>query len=116
MVELTLSWPDKRLSPNARVHWGEKYGVIKKAREEAIYAARAAGVRCMPVAPNHVSLAFYPPDKRKRDLDNMLAGFKAHLDGIADACGVDDSTWKISLRKHPCDGQGRVVVTLEAVE
>jgi hypothetical protein len=35
-------------------------------------------------------LFFYPPDKRHRDLDNMLASVKYGLDGIAEAWGIND--------------------------
>lgn len=44
-----------------------------------------------------VSLVFYPPDKRKRDWDNMLAACKSGLDGLADAMGVDDRNWELSF-------------------
>jgi crossover junction endodeoxyribonuclease RusA len=44
-----------------------------------------------------VDITFHPPDKRKRDLDNCLASFKAGLDGIADALGVNDCQFKLSL-------------------
>jgi crossover junction endodeoxyribonuclease RusA len=44
-----------------------------------------------------VNLTFVPPDKRRRDADNMLAAMKSGLDGLADALGVDDSQWKISF-------------------
>lgn len=31
-----------------------------------------------------------PPDKRRRDDDNIIASFKSGRDGIADAIGIDD--------------------------
>jgi len=33
----------------------------------------------------------HPPDKRRRDLDNMHATLKYYLDGVFKALGVDDS-------------------------
>jgi crossover junction endodeoxyribonuclease RusA len=55
---------------------------------------------------------FYPPDKRKRDLDNMLSSIKAAVDGIADAHGVNDQRFGFWLsRETPVKG-GRIVVTL----
>jgi crossover junction endodeoxyribonuclease RusA len=36
-------------------------------------------------------VTFQPPDKRRRDRDNLQASLKAHFDGIADALGVNDS-------------------------
>lgn len=40
---------------------------------------------------------FLPPDRRRRDMDNLLASCKGLLDGIADALGVDDSRFAITL-------------------
>lgn len=37
---------------------------------------------------------FYRPDRRKRDEDNIMASFKAGIDGIADGLRIDDSKFK----------------------
>ena len=39
-------------------------------------------------------LVFYPPDKRKRDLDNLLASMKPSIDGVCEALNFDDSRIK----------------------
>ena len=56
---------------------------------------------------------FFPPDKRKRDFDNMIASFKAGQDGLADAWGVDDSLFK--MHYDPKVGEpvkhGMIVIT-----
>ena len=44
-----------------------------------------------------VALIFVPPDRRARDLDNLLASMKSGLDGLADAIGVDDSRWRLRM-------------------
>ena len=93
---VTLPWPSTRLSPNARLHWGSKAFAVKKARE----TARLLTLQQRPFPQwdrCNVSITFYPPDHRARDLDNMLAANKAHLDGIASAIGVDDSRWTITI-------------------
>jgi len=60
----------------------------------------------------HVIITFHPPDKRKRDMDNMIAAFKAGQDGVADAIGVDDSKWVSSYRiGQPVKG-GLVIVEI----
>lgn len=41
-----------------------------------------------------VSIIFSTPDKRSRDLDNMLGAIKHGLDGIAAAMGVDDRRFR----------------------
>ena len=50
-------------------------------------------------APIHLAITFHPPDKRKRDLDNMLASIKSGLDGIADAIEVDDFHWVLTIKR-----------------
>ncbi len=53
----------------------------------------------------HLDITFYPPDRRKRDLDNMLGAIKYGLDGIAKASGVDDYGWSLTIsRGVPVDG------------
>lgn len=56
-------------------------------------------------------LDFYPPDKRRRDVDNLLASLKSALDGICDAWGIDDSRFRmIILRMEAPIKGGKVVV------
>jgi crossover junction endodeoxyribonuclease RusA len=52
-----------------------------------------------------VHLHFVPPDRRRRDLDNLIASMKAGLDGLADALGVDDSRWKLSAEAPAAGGE-----------
>lgn len=61
--------------------------------------------------PIHVTLTFYPPDKRRRDLDGCISACKAYLDGLADALGVDDSRFTLSARIAPvCAHDGEVKI------
>lgn len=64
----------------------------------------------------HVYLVFVPPDKRRRDADNLLASCKAALDGLSDAVGVDDSMFSIrfEIDKVRTVKGGRVEIHLEA--
>jgi crossover junction endodeoxyribonuclease RusA len=52
-------------------------------------------------APLRVTLKIYPPDKRRRDWDNIVASLKSGLDGIADALGIDDSRFRLSIDMLP---------------
>ena len=114
---LTLPWPPRELSPNARVHWARKASATKDRRNMAYFmAVQARDMGFQMLAP-HVSITFNPPDKRPRDLDNMLASMKSALDGIAHAIGVDDSKWSISIRKgEPVKGGQVVVCIAESLE
>lgn len=107
---VTLPWPPKELSPNARVHFRRKAAAAKMYRNLAHWLAWQAGRD----DGASLSITFNPPDNRRRDLDNMLASIKSGLDGIASAIGIDDSKWSLTIRKgEPVKG-GRVIVEVTA--
>lgn len=93
MRDLILPWPSRDLHPNARVHWRVKSKATKAARAAACLLARQAGWAALqlPAGRLHLWIDFYPPDRRRRDDDGLLASMKAARDGIADALGIDDS-------------------------
>jgi crossover junction endodeoxyribonuclease RusA len=64
-----------------------------------------------------IQVTFTPPNARRRDLDNLIASIKPHLDGISDAICIDDSQWiwVAPVMAKP-DKPGRVVITLTPVE
>jgi crossover junction endodeoxyribonuclease RusA len=106
-------WPDKGLSPNARLHRMAKAKLVREARLRAFYVAKAA----MPFGINwpetcHLDITFHPPDRRRRDLDNMLASAKSCVDGLADAMKVDDYGFSLTLRRGDPVKGGAVVVTI----
>ena len=117
-----LPWPDKRLSPNSRVHWADKVRPKAYARFDAKIATIAtAGFLATKEGfdqsdgPIPFNVTFYPPDKRHRDDDNMIGSIKAHRDGIADALGVNDRRFKASYTvAEPCK-PGRVEIELFAL-
>lgn len=86
------------MSPNARLHWS-KVAKHKKAYRMTCYVlALEAGLRSIPWEGDiHLWIDFYPPDRRARDQDNMLASCKALFDGLADAMHVNDKRFRL----HP---------------
>ena len=103
-MNVRLPWPDRRLSPNARVHRMERARFAREAKEDAIIATcgqlsvqQRRDLRDRETV--HLAITFRPPDARKRDLDNMLASAKAALDGFAHACQVDDYRFSLSLTR-----------------
>lgn len=106
---VTLPWPPRDLSPNARVHHMALAKVKKAYKQACAWQAVAQGVKPMTKDALHLNITFVPPDKRHRDLDNMLASIKAGLDGLRDVLGVDDSNWALTIRKTPHIG-GMVVI------
>jgi crossover junction endodeoxyribonuclease RusA len=102
LITLTLPWPAKELSPNARVHWAVKSGKTKRARGDAKYLCmNALGILgYFPIAAAGqkltVAFTFHPKDRRRRDVDNLISSTKAHRDGIADALNIDDSHFRLT--------------------
>lgn len=98
-LTVTLPWPPKELSPNARLHWAALARAKRAYRHACALQAMAQGVRRVQATKLHLSLNFYPPSRRAFDLDNALARMKAGLDGLADVLGVDDRHWELSIKR-----------------
>lgn len=115
-MNVTLPWPPRELSPNARAHWSKKSKVAKNYRRTCHLLCFDAGLTA-PAARMRLVLEFVPPDLRRRDDDNMLAAFKAGRDGIADALKVDDHHFvtTFSVAKDTTPG-GAVRVSIQALE
>jgi crossover junction endodeoxyribonuclease RusA len=110
---IILSWPPKELSPNARIHWGEKHKVAKTYRIDAGWATKASKDQVIGEGMIDLKIIFYPPNKQQRDLDNCLASIKSGLDGIADGLGVNDSRFRLSCEIGPVKagcGEVRVII------
>jgi len=109
-VTITLSLPDKSLSPNARVHWAEKARVVKHHRHAAYVTAVTAlktGPR-WPQATLHITAYFRT--SRMPDADNFIASLKAYCDGIADAGIIenDRGLWPARPKFHKDSQRPRV--------
>lgn len=109
-MKVILPWPPKELSPNARNHWSKTAKFKKRYRNICWALALEARLRVSSSdGPIHLSITFYPPDKRGRDTDNMFASMKAGLDGIADAIKVNDRRFVFTIAvSHETKGQVKV--------
>src|SRR3546814_7739224 len=105
-----LPWPPAALKPNgSHGHWSRKSSASKNYRADCLVLAKAA--RLKPVdGPMALRIEFYPPDKRRRDLDNMLASFKYGIDAVAEAMGVDDSLFEFRLCRCAPKKRGEIIV------
>lgn len=113
-AELFLPWPDRTLSPNGRHHWSKVARAKKSARRLAYYTVLEAGLGRIDAKSITVRYCFYPPSKRRYDMDNLIASMKAAGDGIADAIGIDDSRWLLQIApRGPIEKNGMVKVELE---
>jgi crossover junction endodeoxyribonuclease RusA len=113
--EVTLPWPAKELSPNARVH----YMVLaraKKAYRVACFALARQARLADPGGLIRVEMTFYPPTRHARDDDNLIASMKSGLDGLADAMGVNDKRFKIKPPKVSEQLGGMVKVQISHME
>jgi hypothetical protein len=97
MNQIQLPWPNKDLSPNARIHWAKKAKAAKAAKQVGHLCALESKIAVDWEGEIHLWITFYPPDRRARDDDNLIASFKNYRDGIAQALGVDDKRF----RTHP---------------
>ena len=112
---VTLPWPGRLLSPNNRAHWSARAAAKKAIRQACAWQCVIQGLKAAPPGRYMVHMQFVPPDKRRRDLDNLIASMKAALDGLADAMRVDDSCFDLSaelVRDGTIGGFVRVSVTL----
>lgn len=114
MSSIVLPWPPKQLSPNARIHWATR-ARHAKAYKSACYAiTRQAGLPPpYQIGKIALRLDFCPPNRVRRDLDNLLASMKAGIDGVAWALGVDDSRFTFAIALSNEVG-GYVRMTIES--
>jgi len=115
---LEFSWPNKLLNPNKRPHIHVKGRATATAKHEAYVLTKANHWGELTGAKKlKVTFTFHPPDKRRRDLDNVFGSCKWMRDGIASALLIDDAHWNPIIikwgeyRKH-----GLVIVELEKDE
>ena len=113
---ITLPWPDPALSPNKRIDRRALIGIKAKAKQAAWALTRksnAGSFKHLAEHGLHVRYTFNPPDRRRRDLDNLLSSMKSAIDGLALAIGVDDSEFRvITLQWGDVVKGGSVVVDI----
>lgn len=120
-MNLELPWPPKELTPNfkRRKHWSAYRGKQAKYRADCGWLTKqhllAEGLAITPSGLRIASITFYPPDRRRRDDDGAIGAFKAGRDGVADALGVDDHTFRPTYRFAEPVKNGKVVIVLREV-
>jgi hypothetical protein len=93
---VVLPLPDRKLSPNGRIHWAARSRAVKTARQRATWAILESGLprNLARTRPDLLlEWVFYWPDRRRRDDDNALASTKAYRDALAAYLGTDDTTF-----------------------
>jgi crossover junction endodeoxyribonuclease RusA len=117
---MPLSYTKPPLSLNDRGHWAKTDQHRKALRAWSCAAARKIGV---PTGMGHITtrLHYRPPDRRRRDEDNLIATAKPLWDGLVDAGIVPDDTsefmTKLMPRIHPPAPEGPALwLTIEGDE
>lgn len=107
---LTLPFP-----PSVNSYWRHNRGRTHISSEGKAYRQQVAQHVAVAAQPQQgqarlsVYVEVYPPDKRRRDLDNM---FKAVLDALAHAGVYEDDSQidKLSIERRPVRTAGQLVV------
>lgn len=118
-MRIILPFPDASLMPNRKNgrHWGSTKAVKDAAKNTAFWLAKEAMQSSrMPERDTYqLRITFMQPDKRRRDLDNLLASIKPHIDGMCSALGIDDSRFDtVTLLRGYMKGNGHVVLSVES--
>lgn len=118
---ITVPMPDPALNAHPS-HGGKwlKTSATKRARNSAAILWTASGKPAVPHTYATVHYAFYLPDKRRRDEQNLKQMLKPTIDGAVDAGIIeDDSIWNLrdALPSHVAIDKNnpRVTITISQV-
>lgn len=109
---IRLPWPPKELSSNTRTDRRYTGHIRRKYKSDCAMMLRSQQVKIPPNAL--LDIGFHPPDKRRRDLDNMLTSIKYGIDGLAIASDCDDYGWAFTIWRGKPVKDGCVLVMFEA--
>ncbi len=98
VLELPFVQP-LNLNSHRRQHWSIKRQDIRQWREATYWLAKAAGIP--PCERITVQLMYTPPDNRRRDPLNLVAGLKPCEDGLVDAGVIPDDSGKFHTSVMP---------------
>jgi len=112
--DLVLPWP-----PSVNTYWRTFRGRMILSKIGRMYQTAIAEQVVMQSCPKfgdrkiRVTIAAHRPDKRRRDLDNLL---KAALDGMGSAGVFDDDSQIVDLRTYWAEPIGGLLkVKVEAI-
>lgn len=113
MLTLTLPWP-----PSLNSYWnfnGSRRFIGKKG---LAFRAQVFKIAHNPTqtlkGPITLNIDAYPPDKRKRDLDNILKSLNDSLE-YARVFENDNQIAKLIVTRREVEAPGRLVVTIEEI-
>lgn len=112
---IRLPWPPAKSSPNgSQRDFHGKARAGKAYKEACAWECKIRDIKPVDFDTADVTITFFPPDKRRRDLDNLLASAKRGLDAVSEAIGVDDGKWhRVTLERGPVVGNGCLLVQVQ---
>src|SRR5690606_1024401 len=114
-LNVDLPWP-----PTANTYWrrnGGRYFISKRGQDYREFVAKACyAYQGLFVSDDRLRLRIkaFPPDNRRRDLDNLLKGL---IDSFQYAGLFPDDSQidKLSIERMP-EYEGKIEITLEKIE
>ena len=100
MITIRCTYPPSKLNPNVqtRLHWAEVGKA--KAKAKTMWNNELLRYRIALKSKTEFKISFAPPNKIRRDVDNLIAASKALLDALSLVTGVDDSQFKIDWARE----------------
>lgn len=94
-MTFTITSPiDARLHAHAKGHWRAKAAATKSARQSA--ALLAVQLKARPIRGRvEVDYKFIVPDRRRRDLANLVQAAKPLIDGVVDSGLIVGDHWEV---------------------
>ena len=118
----TLPYPTSRLNPNRANGraWYTKQAAKQAARDEAVCAfleLTRGEEMSIGAPPFEAVITMYPPDKRRRDLDNLYSSVKCQQDILCSLLHIDDADiQRVTLVKGAVKRGGAVTVEIRTME
>lgn len=94
---VTYPWMPKVLNPNGRINRFVKNKAFQEYKQICWAMTKEKKIQVDKDKKLLLDIMFFMPDRRRRDLDNCLSAFKAGLDGISLAIGIDDYKFKLAI-------------------
>lgn len=103
---IVLPFPRPPLRPNQRVHPHARADLTRLVRHAATQCAKAAHIPPQPRSA--VTAAWFPPDRRRRDVSSLHMLSKAAIDGLVDAgLWPDDDPTHVVEDRHRIEAPDR---------
>jgi Holliday junction resolvase RusA-like endonuclease len=124
VAEVTIALPPglELLSLNGRDHWAKRHRVTRDIKEAAWAVATRELIagRAATLQRAEVTVTYQPPDRRRRDADNLALSGKAAIDGLVLAGVLPDDSSRhvagVTYEIGPVHPRGRLVITVREIQ